>query len=96
MVIVEGSKLKIIEINDMNNALIDEIIANEDIEIEGNGGGYSILLRTEGQDSNNIFESEKIEKIDEANYTIYGCFKDALLILKSKNNTSMFNSYLDY
>lgn len=97
MIIKEGSKLKIVEGNDKENALIDEIIANEDIEIEGNGEGYAILLRTEGHDANSIFESDKIYQVDKTSYVIYGYFKDALLIVKSKNyNPAMYSSYMDY
>lgn len=92
MVIKEGSKIKLIEGYD-DNVVIDEIIANEDIEIEG--GGYAILIRTEGRDTNNLFESDSIEKVDEENYVIKGFFKDALMILKNNKSVGLFQSWMD-
>lgn len=97
MLIKEGSKLRLYDGNDISFPLIDEIIANQDIELEKDGRGYAILLRTEGYDTNNIFESDKIVKISEDTYAIHGYFKDALLIIKSKNhNPDMFESYMNY
>ena len=92
MVIKEGSKIKLIEGYD-DNVVIDEIIANEDIEIEG--GGYAILIRTEGRDTNNLFESDSIEKVDEENYLIRGFFKDALMIFKRDKSIGLYQSWMD-
>ena len=97
MLIREGSKLEIIDCNNERDALIDEIIANNDVEIEGNGKGYTILLRHNGYDTNSIFESDKIEQDEDGIYRIYGYFKDALLVVQSKNhNPAMFDSYMHY
>lgn len=97
MLIKEGSKLEIIECNNERDALIGEIIANNDIEIEGNGAGYSILLRHDGYDTNCIFESDKIEQDEDGVYQIYGYFKDALLVVQSKGyKPAMFESYMNY
>jgi hypothetical protein len=94
MLIKEGSKIKIVEGNDFNGYAINEIIANEDINIENNS--YTILLRYEGSDKNNLFESDKIVRVNENNYIIYGYFKDALLVTRYKNNKiAMFESYMD-
>lgn len=96
MLIKEGSKLRLYDDNDTTCPLIDEIIANQDIKIDKDGRGYSILLRTKCQDTNSIFESDLIAKISENTYVIHGYFKDALLIVKSKNySPAMYNSYLD-
>lgn len=95
MIIKEGSTIKLMA-GASDGTVLDEIIANEDIEIENNGRGYTILLRTEGYDSNNIFESDEIKKVDEENYIIQGYFKDALLVLRSGRNFGMYESYMAY
>ena len=96
MLIKEGSKLRLFDGNDSLNPLIDGIVTNQDIRIDKDGRGYAILLRTEGQDKNSIFESDKIICLSENNYVIHGYFKDALLIVKCKNyNTAMYESYMD-
>lgn len=92
MIIKEGSKLKLIE-GYGDNIVIDEIIANTDITVEG--GRYAILIRVEGSDSNNLFESDSIEKIDEENYVIKGFFKDALMILKKDKSIGLYQSWMD-
>lgn len=92
MIIKEGSKLKLIE-GYGNDIVIDEIVAQTDIAVEG--GGYAILIRTEGYDTNNLFESDSIEKIDEENYIIKGFFKDALMILKQSKSIGMYQSWMD-
>lgn len=92
MIIKEGAKLKLIQ-GYGDNALIDEITAQEDIEVIG--GEYAILLRHEGLDTNNLFESDSIEKIDEENYIIKGFFKDALMILKRDNSIGLYQSWMD-
>ena len=97
MLIKEGSKLRLYDDNNLSCPLIDEIIANQDIEIDKDGRGYTILLRTEGFDTNSIFESDTISKVSENNYFIHGYFKDALLIVNNKNyNPAMYSSYMDY
>ncbi|AGK97388.1 hypothetical protein [Clostridium pasteurianum] len=97
LIIEEGSKIKIFDNNTPESPLIDEIIANQDIQIEGTGEGYTILLRTENYHSNSIFESEKIEKISEGNYEVYGYFKDALLVFTDRNrDIGMYQSYMNY
>lgn len=96
MLIKEGSKLEIYDNNDERNPLIEEIIANEEIELEGTGEGYTILLRSEGYDMNSIFESERIKEIGENTYEIYGYFKDALLVVQNKKyKTAIYSSYMD-
>lgn len=95
MIIKEGSKLKLIEGYD-NNIIIDEIVAEYDIEIENHGRGYAIMIRTKGYDTNNLFESDSIEKIDEENYIIKGFFKDALLLLKQSKSVGMYQSWMDF
>ena len=94
MIIKEGSKIKIVEGNDFRGYAVNNIIANEDIDIENNN--YTILLRHEGSNINSIFESDKIVRVNEDNYIIYGFFKDALLVTTYKNNNiAMFESYMD-
>lgn len=96
MLIKEGSKLKIIECNNLSSPLIDEIIACQDIEIEGNGNGYCILLRNKGYDTNNIFESEAIIEEEDGSFKILGYFKDALLVIENKNYApAMYSSYMN-
>lgn len=81
MIIKEGSRIKLIERYD-NNVIIDEIIANEDIEVSG---GHAILIRVEDCNSHNLcrlcicfrFEIDSIKQVDEENYLIRGFFKDA-------------------
>jgi hypothetical protein len=97
MLIEEGSILNLYDDNDRDCPIIEKIIANKDIKIEDHGKGYAILLRTEGQDTNSIFESDKIILISENNYAIHGYFKDALLIVSSGNyNPALFDTYMDY
>lgn len=97
IIIEEGSKIKIFDNNTTESPLIDEIIASNTIKIEGNGEGYTILLRTEGYHSNSIFQCEKIEKIDEDHYVVYGYFKDALLVFTDRNrDIGMYQSYMSY
>ena len=95
VIIKEGSNLMLIEgYND--DIVIDEIIAQSDIEIENKGYGYAILIRVEGRDTNNLFESDRIEKVDEENYIIRGFFKDALMILKRGNSVGMYKTWMDF
>lgn len=94
MIIKEGSRIVLVEGYD-NNIIIDEIRAEYDIEIENNGRGYAVLIRTIGYDTNNLFESDSIEKVDENNYVIRGFFKDALLILKDGNSIGLYESWMD-
>ena len=97
LIIKEGSSLDLYDDNDRDCALIEKIIANKDIKIENAGKGYAFLLRTDGQDTNSIFESDKIIQISENNYAVHGYFKDALLIVKSKNcKPELFETYMDY
>jgi hypothetical protein len=97
MKIEEGSVLNIFNgsSGSDDNILADKIIANEDINIEGDGRGYLFLLRTKGYDSNSTFESDKIEKVGEAEYAIYGYFKDAILVVRDKNCIVMYQSYMN-
>jgi len=96
LIIKEGSSIKIIECNNISSPLIDEIIANEDIEVEGNGKGYSMLLRNQGYDTNNLFETESIIEEKDGSFKVFGYFKDALLVVKSNNcNPAMYSSYMD-
>lgn len=91
MIIKEGSKIQLIEGYD-NNVIIDEIIANENIEVSG---GHAILIRVEGCNSNNLFESDSIKQVDEGNYLIRGFFKDALMIFKRDKSIGLYQSWMD-
>lgn len=94
MIIKEGSILEIHE-GFSDGPIIENIEVNSDIEIENNGNGYTFLLRTEGYEENSIFESEKIIKKRENEYIVFGFFKDALLVVDSKNDKKLYESYLD-
>lgn len=92
MIIKEGSNIKLITGNDI---LVEKIVAQEDIEFENSGSGYSFLLRVEGSEENTIFESEKVLLVDEE-YIVTGYFKDSVLVIKNKNGNEMHESYLEY
>lgn len=91
MIIKEGSKIKIIDKN-YQDIIVDEIISQQDIEIEGDGSGYSFLLRHRECNENCIFESDKIYKANEE-YIIEGYFKDAILVIADKYENLMYESY---
>ncbi|MDG6614165.1 hypothetical protein QCF18_15120 [Staphylococcus aureus] len=95
MIIKEGSILNIIDGLDDNNLIIEKIVAQEDIRIENNGEGYTFLLRYEGHDRNCIFEADKIVK-KENEFIVKGYFKDAILVIRDRNKSSMHESYLDF
>lgn len=95
MIIKEGSIINVVEGVDDSNPIIEKIVAQEDIRIEGNGNGYTFLLRYEGHDRNSIFEADKIiEKENE--FIVKGYFKDAILVIRDRNEASMHESYLDF
>lgn len=95
MLIKEGSIINIVEGLDDSNPILEKIVAQEDISIEGNGNGYTFLLRYDGHDRNCIFESEKIiEKENE--FIVKGYFKDAILVIRDRKEKDMYNSYMDF
>lgn len=99
MIIKEGSTVSIVDKNDESLPIIEKIEVYEDIEIEGNGKGYTFLLRSVGNEENSIFESDEIIKTGNNMYEVRGYFKDALLIIsrygKNAKNT-MHESYTMY
>ena len=90
MIIKEGSILKIVE---LWTTVIENIKVQSDIEIEGDGNGYTFLLRTEGCDENCIFVACKISKEKENYYIVHGFFKEALLVSIGEDN-NLYGSYL--
>ena len=95
MIIKEGSIIKIVDKNDIDRAVIDKIIAQQDIEIEEDGSGYSFLLRHRESNENCIFESDKIYKSNKE-YIVEGYFKDAILVISDKYENEMYESYTEY
>lgn len=95
MIIKEGSVIKIVDGNDKERAIIDKIIANEDIRIEDDGSKYTFLLRHRDSNDNCIFESEKIYKVNNE-YIVEGWFKDAILVVSDKKESKMYESYCEY
>lgn len=95
MIIKEGSIIKIVDKNDVNRAVVDKIVAQQDIEIEDSGRGYSFLLRHRECNANYIFESDKIYSSDEE-YIVEGYLKDAILVISDKYSDEMHESYMAY
>lgn len=95
MIIKEGSVIKIIDGNDKERAIIDKIVADEDIKIEGDGSKYTFLLRHRDSNENCIFESEKIYRLNDE-YVVEGWFKDAILVISDKRDNKMYESYCEY
>lgn len=95
MIIKEGSKIKIMEGNDNKNCIINEIIAQENINFENNGKGYSFLLRNTECQNNCIFEAEKILEVN-GEYIVEGYFKDSILVIEDRYGNEMHESYLQY
>ncbi|GAA0071736.1 hypothetical protein UT300003_32610 [Clostridium sardiniense] len=95
MIIKAGSKIKITDGFYNKNCIIDEIIAQEDINFENDGKGYSFLLRNSESNSNSIFVADKIEKLRDC-YVIEGCFKDSILVIEDRYGNEMHESYLQY
>lgn len=95
MIIKEGSIIKIIDKNDIARAIIDKIVAQQDIDIEGDGSEYTFLLRHRACNENCIFESGKIYKSDKE-YIVEGYFKDAILVIEDKYENEMHGSYMDF
>lgn len=92
MLIKEGSKVKLIDWNDTNRPVIEEIIVQEDINFESEG--YIFLLATRGETFNSIFETDKIEKVNDNEFIAKGYFKDAVLVLSDKGENYMYESYM--
>lgn len=95
MIIKEGSIIKIVDKNDIDRAIIDKIIVQQDIEIEDDGNRYSFLLRHRECNNNCIFESDEIYKSNEK-YIVEGYFKDAILVVSDKYKNVMYESYTEY
>ncbi|EOU1808283.1 hypothetical protein IZT13_002867 [Clostridium perfringens] len=95
MVIKEGSIINIVEGLDDSNPIIEKIVAQEDINIDGNGKGYTFILRCEGNEENSIFVADEIIKKGNE-YIVKGYFKDAILVFRDRNESSMYESYLDF
>lgn len=95
MIIKEGSVIKIVDGNDKERPIIDKIITDENINIEGDGSKYTFLLRHRDSNENCIFESEKIYKVNNE-YIVEGWFKDAILVLSDKKENKMYESYCAY
>lgn len=99
MLIKEGSVVYIIDKNDESTPILNTIQVEEDIQIEGNGNGYTFLLRSEGSETNSIFEAEEIVKTCGNVYEVKGYFKDAILVINRwgcDSKGSMYGSYTDY
>ncbi|MGG7058437.1 hypothetical protein ACQPUZ_09085 [Clostridium tertium] len=94
MVIKEGSKVKLLDWNDVNRAVLEEIIVQEDINFENEG--YTFLLATRGGTFNAVFESDKIEQVTDNEFIVKGYFKDAVLVLSDKNKNYMYESYMTF
>lgn len=96
MIIKEGSIIKIVDKNNINRAIVDKIIAQQDIEIKSSGSGYSFLLRHRERNENCIFESDKIYSSNNE-YIVEGYFKDALLVISDEcYENIMYESYIEY
>ena len=85
MLIKEGSKVKLIDWNDINRPVLEEIIVQEDFNFENEG--YTFLLATRGDTFNAIFESDKIEQVEDNEFIAKGYFKDAILVLSDKGES---------
>ncbi len=94
MLIKEGSKVKLIDWNDINRPVLEEIIVQEDIKFENEG--YTFLLATRGGTFNAIFESDEIEQISGNEFIVKGYFKDAVLVLSDKGENYMYESYMTF
>ena len=94
MLIKEGSKVKLIDWNDINRPVLKEIIVQEDLNFENEG--YTFLLANKGDTFNAIFESDKIEQVKDNEFIVKGYFKDAVLILSDKGENYMYDSYMTF
>ena len=94
MLIKEGSKVKLIDWNDVDRPVLDEIIVQEDINFENEG--YTFLLATRGGTFNAVFETDKIEKVNDNEFVAKGYFKDAILVLSDKGDNYMYKSYMTF
>lgn len=94
MLIKEGSKVKLIDWNDINRPVLEEIIVQEDFNFENEG--YTFLLATRGDTFNAIFESDKIEQVEDNEFIAKGYFKDAILVLSDKGESYMYESYMTF
>lgn len=95
MIIKEGSIINIIDGLDDNNPIVEKIVSQEDINIDGNGKGYTFILRCEGNEENSIFVADEIIKKGNE-YIVKGYFKDAILVAWDKHEAYMYNSYLEF
>lgn len=99
MLIKEGSLVYIIDKNDESTPITNTIKVEENIELEGNGNGYTFLLRSEGIEENSIFVAEEIIKTCDNVYEVKGYFKDAILVINRYGREaqgSMYESYTQY
>lgn len=99
MLIEEGSLVHFFDKNDESTTILNTIEVEENIEIEGNGTGYTFLIRGEGDENNSIFEADEIAKKSDDVYEVKGYAKDAILVINrwGKNvKGSMYGSYTQY
>lgn len=94
MLIKEGSKVKLIDWNDVDRPVLDEIIVQEDINFENEE--YTFLLAARGRTFNAIFETDKIAKVNDNEFIAKGYFKDAVLVISDKTENSMYESYMSF
>lgn len=87
MWIEEGSKIKIFE-GYSSKLPVFEIEADEDIQVDGKGENYTILL-SDGAGS--VFLTNEIKQVSENEYAVYGWFKDCFYIKGKK----MYDSYMN-
>lgn len=94
MLIKEGSVIKLLDYSDLNRPVYKQITAQEDINFKSQG--YTFLLAHRGGTFNAIFESEEVEQINESEFVVKGYFKDAVLILTDREESSMYESYMNF
>lgn len=94
MLIKEGSTIKLLDYSDLDRPVYEQITAQEDINF--NSQGYTFLLAHRGGTLNAIFESEEVEQINESEFVIKGYFKDAILILTDREESSMYESCMNF
>lgn len=95
MIIKEDAIIKIVDKNDIERAVVDKIVSQEDITIDGDGRGYTFLLRNRACEENCIFEADKIYNSN-GEYIVEGYFKDAILVISDKWGNEMHDSYMGY
>lgn len=94
MLIKEGSRVKLIDWNDVSRPVLEEIVVQEDINFKNEE--YTFLLATRGGTFNSIFESDKIEQVSDNEFIAKGYFKDAVLVVSHKGENFMYESYMTF